>query len=231
MTDRRTGRPHRPRVVVSWSTGKDAAFALHELRTADEVEVVGLVTSVTERDGRVAMHDVPDALLTQQVEAVGLPCRRVVLPWPCPNDVYLDRMRAALSAARRDGADAIAFGDLFLTDIRAFREELVAPSGLTTLYPLWGRPTARLASEMLEAGLEAILSCVDSTRLPPALAGRRFDAGLLEDLPAGIDPCGENGEFHTFVTAGPMMSGRLDVLVGDRRQHDGFTYAELGPRG
>ena len=221
------GRPRRPRVVMAWSTGKDAAFALHELRQAGDVDVVGLLTSVAEHEGRVAMHGVPDALLERQVEATGLPCHHVLLPWPCPNEVYLERMRRALAAARSEGADAIAFGDLFLADIRAFREQLVAPTGLSTLYPLWGRPTGVLAGEMLAAGFEAVLACVDSTRLPAAFAGRRFDAALLEDLPADVDPCGENGEFHTFVTAGPIFSRPVEIVIGERRERDGFMYADL----
>jgi uncharacterized protein (TIGR00290 family) len=224
-----TRHPRRPRALLSWSSGKDAAFALHELRRGGEVEVVGLVTTLTERDGRVAMHGVSETLLDRQVAATDLPCRKIVLPWPCPNAVYEREMRAALIAARAKGIECVVFGDLFLTEIRAYREALLAPTGLFALYPLWGRPTADLAHEMLAEGLEAVLACVDPARLDPASAGRCFDASLLAELPVTCDPCGENGEFHTFVTAGPMLTGRIDVQVDGIVERDGFVYADLAP--
>jgi uncharacterized protein (TIGR00290 family) len=224
-----TRHPRRPRALLSWSSGKDAAFALHELRRGGEVEVVGLVTTLTERDGRVAMHGVSETLLDRQVAATDLPCRKIVLPWPCPNAVYEREMRAALIAARAKGIECVVFGDLFLTEIRAYREALLAPTGLFALYPLWGRPTADLAHEMLAEGLEAVLACVDPARLDPAFAGRCFDASLLAELPITCDRCGENGEFHTFVTAGPMLTGRIDVQVDGIVERDGFVYADLAP--
>jgi uncharacterized protein (TIGR00290 family) len=224
-----TRHPRRPRALLSWSSGKDAAFALHELRRGGEAEVVGLVTTLTERDGRVAMHGVSETLLDRQVAATDLPCRKIVLPWPCPNAVYEREMRAALIAARAKGIECVVFGDLFLTEIRAYREALLAPTGLFALYPLWGRPTADLAHEMLAEGLEAVLACVDPARLDPAFAGRCFDASLLAELPITCDRCGENGEFHTFVTAGPMLTGRIDVQVDGIVERDGFVYADLAP--
>jgi uncharacterized protein (TIGR00290 family) len=224
-----TPRHRRPRALLSWSSGKDAAFALHELRRGGDVEVVGLMTTLTERDGRVAMHGVSETLLDRQVSATELPCRKIVLPWPCPNVVYEREVRAALIAARAEGIERVVFGDLFLTEIRVYRESLLAPTGLSAVYPLWGRPTADLAHEMLAEGLQAVLACVDPARLDPALAGRSFDASLLAELPATVDQCGENGEFHTFVTAGPMLTGRVDVHVDSIFERDGFVYADLGP--
>jgi diphthamide synthase (EF-2-diphthine--ammonia ligase) len=175
------------------------------------------------------MHGVSETLLDRQVAATDLPCRKIVLPWPCPNAVYEREMRAALIAARAKGIECVVFGDLFLTEIRAYREALLAPTGLFALYPLWGRPTADLAHEMLAEGLEAVLACVDPARLDPAFAGRCFDASLLAELPITCDRCGENGEFHTFVTAGPMLTGRIDVQVDGIVERDGFVYADLAP--
>lgn len=220
-------RHRRPRALLSWSSGKDAAYALHELRRRGEFEVVGLLTTLTARDGRVAMHGVSETLLDRQVAATELPCRKVMLPWPCPNAIYEREMRAALLAAWAEGIELVVFGDLFLTDVRAYREALVAPTGLSALYPLWGRPTAELADEMLAEGLQAVLACVDPAQLDPVFTGRTFDASLLAELPVTIDPCGENGEFHTFVTGGPMFTGRVDVQVEAIVERDGFVYADL----
>ncbi|GAC1665398.1 MAG: ATPase [Candidatus Limnocylindrales bacterium] len=224
-----TRRHRRPRALLSWSSGKDAAFALHELRRGGEVDVVGLMTTLTERDGRVAMHGVSETLLDRQVAATGLPCLKIVLPWPCPNPTYERLVRAALIAARAQGIEHVVFGDLFLGEIRAYREALLAPTGLSALYPLWGRPTEDLARAMMSEGLEAVLACVDPARVDPAWAGRSFDATLLAELPDTVDRCGENGEFHTFVTAGPMLTGRVDVRVDGTVERDGFVYADLAP--
>jgi len=217
----------RPRALISWSSGKDSAFALHAAREAGELEVVGLLTTVTTAFGRVSMHGVRVELLDRQAQAVGLPCRKVGIPSPCPNEVYEREMAAALSAARADGVTHVIFGDLFLADIRAYRERFVAPLGLACVFPLWHRPTAPLAREMIDAGLRATLTCVDTAQLDAAFAGRAFDGALLDALPVKVDPCGENGEFHTFVTAGPMFSAPIEVSVGETVLREGFAFSDL----
>jgi uncharacterized protein (TIGR00290 family) len=217
----------RPRAIVSWSSGKDSAFALHEARAAGAFDVVGLVTTVTVAFGRVSMHGVREDLLDRQAAALDLPCRKVGIPSPCTNEIYEHELAAALTAARDDGVTHVVFGDLFLADIRAYREQLLARLGLTCVFPLWHRPTAPLARNMLAAGLRATLTCVDLARLDASFAGRSFDAALLADLPAGTDPCGEHGEFHTCVTAGPMFRESIAVRPGDVVVRDGFAFADL----
>ena len=217
------------RVLLSWSSGKDSAYSLHVLRQNAEVEVVGLLTTVNAAANRVAMHAVRRDLLDAQAEAVGLPLLVVPLPSPCPNEAYEAAMAQALDEARERGVDAVAFGDLFLKDVRRYREERMAGTGLVPLFPLWGRPTRELALEMLAAGLRARISCLDPRVLPPALAGREFDRELLEALPAGVDPCGENGEFHTFAWDGPVFARPLPVRAGEVVTRDGFVFADLLP--
>jgi uncharacterized protein (TIGR00290 family) len=214
---------------LSWSSGKDSAFALHEVRRANELDVVGLFTTVTTTFSRVAMHGVRDALLDRQAAATGLPCHKVGIPSPCSNADYEHRLTAALQIALADGVTHIIFGDLFLADIRAYRERMLAPLGLTPVFPLWQRDTRALAHAMVEAGLRAHLTCIDPRRLDRRFAGRTFDAALLADLPADVDPCGENGEFHTFVTAGPMFSRPIAVRPGEVVERDGFVFADLLP--
>ncbi len=220
----------RPKALVAWSSGKDSAWSLHEVLRAGELEVVGLLTTVTSEFGRVSMHAVREALLDAQAAALGLPCRKVRIPWPCPNDAYEREMAAAVAEARAAGVTRIVFGDLFLADIRAYREERLAGTGVAPVFPLWGRETALLAREMIAGGLVATLTCVDPRRLDRALAGRPFDAALLAALPAGVDPCGENGEFHTFVSAGPMFRAPLDVVGGEVVEREGFVFADVLPR-
>lgn len=213
-----------PRALVSWSTGKDSAWALHEARCA--VEVVGLLTVVTP-EGQVSMHGIRHSLLERQVEELGLPCIRVPLPWPCPNDLYEAEMRGRLLQARAQGVTHLVFGDIWLRDVRDYRERQLAALGMQGVFPLWQRDTAALARQMIAAGLEAVISCVDPRRLPPTLAGRRLDAALLAELPPEVDPCGERGEFHTFVTAGPMFRRPIPVRVGPTLHRDGFVWADL----
>ena len=217
------------RALLSWSSGKDSAHALHVLRQDAAVEVVGLLTTVNAAANRVAMHAVRRDLLDAQAEAVGLPLLVVPLPFPCPNDVYEAAMAQALAEARERGIEAVAFGDLFLADVRRYREERMAGTGLVPLFPLWGRPTRELAFEMLAAGLHARITCLDPRVMPAALAGREFDRELLEALPAGVDPCGENGEFHTFAWDGPAFARPLLVRGGEVVTRDGFVYADLLP--
>jgi uncharacterized protein (TIGR00290 family) len=215
---------------MSWSSGKDSALALHEVRSAGEVDVAGLLTTVNAAAGRVAMHDVRRVLLEQQAAALGLPLHVVELPWPCPNPVYEQLMSAATDAARRQDVSQIIFGDLFLADIRAYREASLAGTGLTPVFPLWHRPTAELSREILAQGIRAVITCVDPSQAPKAIAGRPYDQALLATLPASVDPCGENGEFHTFVTDAPGFAHPLEVTTGETAERNGFLFTDLLPR-
>jgi len=215
------------RALVAWSSGKDSAWALHQVRRGGDYDVVGALTTVTETFGRVSMHGVREELLAAQLDAAGLKPICVPIPFPCPNDVYESRMATALAAARADGVTHVIFGDLFLADVRAYREQKLAGSGIAPVFPLWERPTQDLAREMIAAGVETYLVCVDLKQLQKSFAGRRLDAALLAELPDGVDPCGENGEFHTFVSAGPMLGRKIPVSVGATVERDGFAYADL----
>jgi uncharacterized protein (TIGR00290 family) len=219
--------PPRAKALVSWSSGKDSAFALHEVRRAGEFDVVGALTTVTETFGRVSIHGVRQEILHAQLDAAGLPPRIVPIPYPCPNEVYEARMGEAVASAVREGITHIIFGDLFLEDIRACREQKLADTGITPVFPLWRRPTLELAHAMIASGLEAYIATVDLKKLPAKFAGRKFDLQLLADLPDGVDPCGENGEFHTCVVAGPVFTRRLAVTPGERVERDGYAYCDL----
>ena len=212
---------------MSWSSGKDSTLALAEARQDPGLEVVGLLTTVNEDADRVAMHAVRRTLLEAQAEALGLPLHVVLIPQACRNETYEQRMGAIVAAARADGVSRMVFGDLYLTDIRSYREQMLAPTGIEPVFPLWGRPTAGLAREMLAVGIHATLTCVDPAQLDAAFVGRAFDEVLLGDLPANVDPCGENGEFHTFVHDGPGFAHRLEVRVGDVVERDGFVFADV----
>lgn len=215
------------RVVLAWSSGKDSAWALHRLKRDPEVEVCGLLTTVNTRFDRVAMHGTRRTVLDAQAAAAGLPLWVVPLPWPCTNEFYEERMAEACARAVAERIDAIAFGDLFLADVRAYRERQLAPTGLEPLFPLWQIPTDRLAREMMEGGLRARLACVDTKQLSADFAGREFDASLLQDLPSATDPCGERGEFHTCVYAGPMFNDPLPLENGEIVNRDGFVFADF----
>jgi uncharacterized protein (TIGR00290 family) len=215
------------KALMSWSSGKDSAFALSEVLISKAFEVVGALTTVTETFGRVSIHGVRDEILRAQLDAAKLPPRIVPIPYPCPNEIYEQRMSEALAEAKASGITHMIFGDLFLEDIRAYREAKLAGTGITPVFPLWGRPTAQLARDMITSGLEAFVATVDLAKLPASFAGRKFDASLLADLPAGVDPCGENGEFHTCVVAGPMLSRRLAVTTGEVVERDGYAYCDL----
>jgi uncharacterized protein (TIGR00290 family) len=218
------------RVLLSWSSGKDSAWALHLLRQQPGIELVGLLTTLNSEFQRVAMHGTRRAVLEAQAEAAQLPLWVVPLPWPCSNEVYEQRMSEVCNRALREKIDAVAFGDLFLPDIRAYREKQLQPTGLEPLFPLWGIPTASLAREMMASGLRAKLACVDTKQLPGSFAGREFDATLLADLPPKTDPCGERGEFHTCVYAGPMFAKPLPLESGEVVDRDGFVFADLQAR-
>jgi uncharacterized protein (TIGR00290 family) len=217
----------RAKALISWSSGKDSAYALHEILRAGEFAVVGALTTVTETFGRVSIHGVRQEILRAQLDAVGLPPTIVPIPYPCSNETYEARMGEAVAGAVRDGITNIIFGDLFLEDVRLYREQKLAGTGLTPVFPLWGRPTLQLALEMIASGFEAYIATVDLKKLPAEFVGRKFDAQLLTDLPEGVDPCGENGEFHTCVVAGPIFTRRLTVTPGERVERDGYAYCDL----
>ncbi len=217
----------RPKAWLSWSTGKDSAWALQTVRQAGEVEIVALLTTVNAVHARVAMHAVRESLLEAQARAVGLPLVKVPIPSPCSNAVYEAAMAEAMERARSEGVTRVVFGDLFLEDIRKYREEKMAACGMTPLFPIWGRDTERLARAMVESGLRAYITCVDPKKLDRAFAGRVFDARLLAALPAAVDPCGENGEFHTYACAGPMFPAAIPVQPGKVVERDGFVFADL----
>ena len=220
----------RPRALLAWSSGKDSAWTLHCLRQADEVEVVGLLTTFNMQFDRVAMHAVRRTLVEYQAQRAGLRLFDVPIPWPCSNEQYEQAMRSFLETAIAElDISHVAFGDLFLEDIRKYREERMAQTGLTPLFPIWGEPTRELAQKMVAAGLRAKITCVDPAKLPAEFAGRTFDQEFLNDLPDGIDPCGENGEFHSYTYAGPMFSADIPVTVGEVVERDGFVFADVLP--
>jgi uncharacterized protein (TIGR00290 family) len=216
-----------PKLWLAWSSGKDSAWALHTLRARGEFEVVALLTTVNQTHARVAMHAVRESLLETQARAVALPLVNVPIPSPCPNEVYESAMSAAMERAREEGVTHVAFGDLFLEDIRRYREERLALCNMTPVFPIWRRDTHALAAEMLAAGLRAIVTCVDPKRLAPEFAGRVWNEEFLRDLPPGVDPCGENGEFHSFAFAGPMFRPALCVQRGEIVTRDGFVFADV----
>lgn len=215
------------KILVSWSSGKDSAWMLHVIRSEGLGESGALLTTINQSAGRVAMHAVRAELLDAQADAVGLPLMTVPIPHPCPNDIYEAQMSAAIAKAKAEGFTHVAFGDLFLDDIRRYREERMKGTGLTPIFPLWLRPTDALAREMLDGGLEAYITCLDPRVLPASFAGRRFDAGFLSELPPETDPCGERGEFHTCAVAGPMFSKSIAVAPGATVERDGFVFADL----
>ena len=217
------------RVLLSWSSGKDSAWSLHVLRQDPNLEVVGLLTTLNEAFDRVAMHAVRRELLEAQAEAAGLPLQAVTIPWPCSNEQYEKIMADVCAQTRAAGVEAVAFGDLFLRDIRAYRERQLEGAGLEPLFPLWNLDTRDLARAMIAGGLRAKLTCVDPKRLAPSFAARDFDQQLLDELPAGVDPCGENGEFHSFVYAAPVFDRTLPIRMGEIVERDGFVFADVVP--
>jgi uncharacterized protein (TIGR00290 family) len=215
------------KLLLSWSSGKDSAWALHCLQQGGDYEVAGLLTTLNAAFDRVAMHSTRRALLEAQAKAADLPLYSVPLPWPCSNDHYEAAMRSACDAAVAEGIDFMAFGDLFLEDVRRYREEKLNGTGLDPIFPVWGLDTRVLAEEMIASGLRARIVCVDPKKLPAEFAGRDFDADFLRDLPKGVDPCGENGEFHSVVYAGPMFREPIPVESGEVVQRDGFVFADV----
>ena len=217
------------RILLSWSSGKDSAWSLHVLRQRGEHEVVGLLTTFNEEADRVAMHAVRRELVERQAAAAGLPLWAVALPWPCSNEQYELLLAEACAKAVAEGIEGVAFGDLFLEDVRAYREKQMKGTGLRPLFPVWGLPTRALAEEMITGGTRAKLTCVDTGKLDRSFVGREFDGELLSALPENVDPCGERGEFHSFVYAGPMLNAVVPVSVGETIVRDQFVFADLVP--
>ena len=215
------------KTLLSWSSGKDSAWTLHVLRQDPDFQVCGLVTTINEAFQRVAMHAVRRQLLEAQAAAAGLPLHLVPIPHPCPNDEYERIMNAFIADAAGDGIDAMAFGDLFLEDVRDYRIRLLDGSGIAPVFPIWHRPTAELAREMVAAGLKARVTCLDPRVLDRSFAGRLFDESFLDDLPESVDPCGENGEFHTFAHDGPMFDEPLAISAGETVEREGFVFTDL----
>ena len=219
----------RLRTLLSWSSGKDSAWALRTLRRDRRYDVVGLVTTINRAADRVAMHAVRTDLLRAQARAAALPLWELLIPSPCSNEEYETVMRETIARAEAEAIDCFAFGDLFLQDVRAYREKQLASTNVTPLFPLWGRDTRELALEMIAGGLRARITCVDPRLVPASLAGREFDAALLDDLPSSADPCGERGEFHTFAFEGPMFDSPIAIVSGEIVERDGFVFADLIP--
>jgi uncharacterized protein (TIGR00290 family) len=215
------------KILLSWSSGKDSAWALHLLRRNPKFEIAGLLTTFNSAFDRVAMHSTRRALVELQAKAAGVPLIPVPLQWPCSNIEYERIMKDICAQAVDQGVTGIAFGDLFLADIRAYRERQLHGTGLEPIFPLWQLPTRELARDMIAAGLRARLVCVDPKKLPPEFAGREFDDQLLGDLPPGVDPCGENGEFHSFVYSGPMFDRGIPIATGERVERDGFWFGDV----
>jgi len=217
------------RAVLSWSSGKDAAWALHLVRSSGNLEIIGLLSTINAAFQRVSMHGVRRRLLELQAQALGLPWIPVELPWPCSNQQYEHHMAAACATLRARGAEAIVFGDIFLSDVRRYREQQLAATGLEPVFPLWGLDTRSLVHDMIQAGVRARIACLDPARLPRHFAGAELTLELLRGLPEDVDPCGENGEFHTFVFDAPGFSQPLQIIPGDTIERDGFLYADLLP--
>jgi uncharacterized protein (TIGR00290 family) len=216
---------------LSWSSGKDSAWSLHVMRQRGEFEIAALLTTVNRTHNRVAMHAVRENILDAQAEAAGLPLVKLPIPSPCPNDVYERAMAEAMARAHSEGVTHVIFGDLFLEDIRKYREDNLAKCGITPIFPLWGRNTRELAREMIADGLRAFLTCVDPKKLDASFASRAFDEKLLAEFPVSVDPCGENGEFHTCVVGGPMFKEPIPVQRGEIVERDGFVFADILPAG
>jgi uncharacterized protein (TIGR00290 family) len=217
----------KKKILLSWSSGKDSAWTLHVLRQKEEYEIAGLLTTINSAFDRVAMHSTRRTLLEMQAAAARLPLTTIPLPWPCSNAEYELAMKRACDDAIAQGIAAIAFGDLFLTDVREYRERQLKGTGLTPIFPLWKLPTEQLAREMVNAGLRAKLVCIDPNQLSPDFLGRDFDHSLLDDLPPGTDRCGERGEFHSFVYSGPMFNHSIPIAVGEKVERDGFWFCDM----
>lgn len=217
------------RTLLSWSSGKDSAWALHVMRQDPEIAVAGLFCTINQEFERVAMHAVRVSLLQQQADSIGLPIHLIPIPNPCSNAEYGKIMQEFITRGKESGIECFAFGDLFLEDIRAYREKSLSGSGISPIFPIWGMDTRALSATMLEAGLRAQITCVDPSQLAAEFSGREFDASFLRDLPAGVDACGENGEFHSFAFDGPMFGHKINIRVGETKTRDNFVFTDLLP--
>ena len=216
-------------IFLSWSGGKDSSLALYEIQKANSYTVAGLLTTITEDYDRISMHGVRRALLEQQAEALGLPLRKILIPKDSTNAVYESRMRALLEEGLREGIDTVAFGDIFLEDLKLYREKNLAQLGMKGLFPIWKRDSAELARTFIDLGFKAVLVCIDTAILDPSFAGRPYDQELLRDLPPNVDPCGENGEFHSFAFDGPIFKHQINHTVGEVVRRDRFCFCDLVP--
>ena len=219
----------KKRTLASWSSGKDSAWALHMLRQQADIEIAGLFCTFNQKFDRVAMHGVRTELLSRQAESAGLPLRLIPIPYPCSDAEYEIIMKDFVEKAKQERIEYFGFGDLFLEDIRKYREAHLAGTGITPLFPLWGMPTEELSKEMVNSGLRAKITCVDPKYLSSEFAGQDYDQSFLDRIPANIDPCGENGEFHSFVFDGPMFKKAVNISVGETVSRDGFIYTDLLP--
>ena len=219
--------PNKPKVIVSWSSGKDSAMALYKIVKSNEFEILAILTTVSDMFRRVSMHGVREELLDQQANSIGIAVEKVRIPYPCPNEVYEQKMVELLRNYESKGVSHVVFGDLFLEDIRRYREDKLAEVGFTPIFPLWKENTKELAKTIIRVGFKAVVTCVDPKKLDPKFAGRYFDEMFLNEIPANVDACGENGEFHTFVFDGPIFRNRIEITVGDRVFRDGFQFVDL----
>ncbi len=216
--------------LLSWSSGKDGAWALYVLQRSRHVEVTGLFTTINQVHGRVAMHAVPYHLVRAQARSIGLPLEELQIPHPCSNEEYERVMEQFLRQAKGKGIESIAFGDLFLEAVRRYREEKMKNTGISPIFPVWGTPTDVLSKALIDTGFRMLVTCIDPQAVPRELAGREYDKHFLEELPEGVDPCGENGEFHTFVFDGPIFKEPLAVECGQIVEREGFVFADVVQR-
>jgi uncharacterized protein (TIGR00290 family) len=220
----------KSKVLMSWSSGKDSAWALYQLQQNPDIELAGLFCTVNKEYDRVAMHGVRVELLQKQAKSIGLPLETIEIPGPCSNAEYEIIMGRFVESAKSNDVEYFAFGDLFLEDIRRYREEKLKDCGITPIFPIWGVPTEKLAREMIGSGLRAVVTCIDPKQIPEKFVGREFDEGFLDALPDTVDPCGENGEFHSFAYAGPMFREPIEIIVGEIVHRDGFVFADVLPK-
>ena len=218
------------KALMSWSSGKDSAWALHKLQQNPEIELVGLFCTVNKEFDRVAMHGVRVELLQKQAESIGLPLEIIEIPYPCSNAEYEKIMGQFVERVKNDNIEYFAFGDLFLEDVRNYREEKLKGSGIKPVFPIWGMPTDKLSREMISSGLRTVITCINPKQTPKEFVGKEFDEDFLDSLPGTIDPCGENGEFHSFVYDGPMFKDKIEIFVGDIIHRDDFVFADVLPK-
>jgi len=218
---------NKPKAIVSWSSGKDSAMALYKVLRSNQFQVIAMLTTVSDPFQRVSMHGVREELLDRQAASIGIPIEKIRIPYPCPNEVYEQKMSETMVSYKSSGLTHAIFGDLFLEDIRKYREEKLSQFGIIPVFPLWREDTSRLARTILGLGFKAVITCVDPKKLDVKFAGRHFDADFLNEIPLTVDPCGENGEFHTFVYDGPIFKRSIEIVVGDCVMRDGFQFADV----